>query len=106
MTVLATVDFLLSTCCLNLLADNSYFHALSSAIDPVKSVPNFRLDDVIYIGDQQTDAEASINAFVKPVLITNKNKINKISNKLKPIFYSKKLSKLVQKINIFYANKQ
>ena len=66
---------------------------------------NFRLDKVIYIGDQQSDAEASRNAFVKPVLLINKKKYNKIPSKIKPIMYSSKLSALIKKIDKFYENK-
>ena len=64
---------------------------------------NFRLDKVIYIGDQQTDLEASYNAFVKPVLLTNKKNFNKIPNKIKPVMHSSKLSTLIEKIDKIYA---
>ncbi len=65
---------------------------------------NFRLDKVVYIGDQQSDLEASYKAFVKPVLLVNKNKYNKITNKFKPIMHSSKLSLLINKIDKFYAS--
>lgn len=65
---------------------------------------NFRLDKVIYIGDQQSDLEACYKAFVKPVFLANKNKYDKISNKFKPIMYSSKLSLLINKIDKFYAS--
>ena len=65
---------------------------------------NFRLDKVVYIGDQITDYEASLNSFCKPVILNTKKISKEIKSEFIPLHISKKLSTLTSKIINFYDN--
>ena len=66
---------------------------------------NFRLDKVIYIGDQISDYEASLNSFCQPVILNTKEISKEFKSKFRPLYISTKLSKLTSKIINFYDNK-
>lgn len=64
----------------------------------------FRLDKVLYVGDDKRDCEASYNAGCKSIFIGNKKSLINFDNKMKPNKIFKNLSNAYKYIINFYAN--